>query len=56
MADKMVPHYLDLMVGVQDIQKLFDFILKAITAAEIMPKRAAAHFWVILLPSPSQLL
>ena len=46
LADKMVPHYLDCMMSTQNIQKLFDFVLRAITAAEIMPKRAAAHFWV----------
>lgn len=45
LADKMVPHYLDCMMSAQNVQKLFDFALKALTAAEIMPKRAAAHFW-----------
>lgn len=48
LADKMVPHYLDCMMSAENIQKLFDFTLKALTAAEIMPKRAAAHFWVSL--------
>ena len=46
LADKMIPHYLDCMMSTPSIQKLFDFILKAITSAEVMPKRAAAHFWV----------
>ncbi|KAF6223554.1 hypothetical protein HO133_000397 [Letharia lupina] len=45
LADKMVPHHLDCMMNTQNIQGLFDFTLKALTAAEIMPKRAAAHFW-----------
>lgn len=42
----MVPHYLDCMMSAQNIEKLFDFALKGLTAAEIMPKRSAAHFWV----------
>ena len=46
LADKMVPHYLDCMMITENIQTLFDFTLKALTVAEIMPKRAAAHFWV----------
>lgn len=45
LADKMVPHYLDCMMSAQNIEKLFEFALKSLTAAEIMPKRSAAHFW-----------
>ncbi|CAD6563862.1 MAG: hypothetical protein ASARMPREDX12_000112 [Alectoria sarmentosa] len=45
LADKMVPHYLDCMMSAHNVQKLFDFTLKGLTAAEIMPKRNAAHFW-----------
>ncbi|KAL9072773.1 MAG: hypothetical protein Q9161_003314 [Pseudevernia consocians] len=49
LADKMVPHYLDCMMITENIQKLFDFTLKALTVAEIMPKRAAAHFWATFI-------
>ena len=46
LVDRMVPQYLRTMMNTPNIQVLFDFILRALTVPEIMPKRSAAHFWV----------
>lgn len=43
-------------MSMQNIQKLFNFTMKALTSAEIMPKRAAAHFWVSVPLFSSQLV
>ena len=46
LVERMIPQHLSSMMNTESIQVLFDFILKALTTPEIMPKRSAAHFWV----------
>ena len=49
LANKMIPRYLDVFLYPQcidSIKTLFEFALGCLDANEIMPKRAAAHFWV----------
>ncbi len=49
LADKMVPRYLEVFLYPQCFDStplLFAFSLRCLTATEIMPKRAAAQFWV----------
>jgi hypothetical protein len=48
-AEKLVPNYLDLLFDHRlqsTIPAFFTFTLECLTAAEIMPKRSAASFWV----------
>lgn len=46
LAEKMIPRYLHSMIRVQNIEKLFETTLVCLEAPDLMPKRAAAHFWV----------
>ena len=49
LAAKMIPSYLDIFLYPQSfdsIPLLFTFAIDCLTAAEIMPKRAASQFWV----------
>lgn len=57
LAGKLIPRFLHTFFNPQvqaDIPNLFIFSLRCLTTAEIMPKRAAATFWVnfLIFPSP----
>jgi len=48
-AEKLVPNYLDVLFDPRlqsTVPAFFMFTLQCLTAAEIMPKRSAASFWV----------
>lgn len=49
LAAKMIPRYLHSMIRVPNIEKLFETTLVCLEAPDLMPKRAAADFWVSCL-------
>ena len=49
LLESMVPEYLGNMIAIKTIQVLFDFVLRALTVPDIMPKGASAGFWVSLV-------
>ena len=46
LATTIFSSYLEVAIAASHIEKLFNFILKALTAPDIMPKRSAIQFWV----------
>ncbi|KAL6712789.1 member of the karyopherin-beta [Lecanora helva] len=48
-VERMIPRYLSCLLKSNDTQTLLDFILRALTVPDLMPKRAAAQFWATFM-------
>lgn len=57
LMEYMIPQYFSSMMTMDNIQALLDFVLRALTVLDIMPRRSSASFWVraVYILSPSEI-